>query len=326
MKRKSMRYAAIDIGSNTFHLLIIELSTAKKLKVIRDIQKPTRLSRGLEKRGEFELAAMQRSIETLKEFCQICNRLKVKTIRAVGTSALRRSKNSHHFLQQTQEKCQLEIKVISGFQEAELIAKAVSYFYDLSQGTTLIVDIGGGSTEFIFVKDGAVKEAKSIILGCVDLSEHFFPQEKATDAQRLALQEEVAKRLEQIPESILQPKMVSLGGTATCLGSLALGLKRFSPEKVEGMVLHIKKIDAIIGRLQELSVAKRIRELGLEPLRADIILAGSLIQRQIMKKYGITSCTISTLGVRYGLIVKMIEEDGICINNMKELFLQGDVT
>jgi exopolyphosphatase/guanosine-5'-triphosphate,3'-diphosphate pyrophosphatase len=318
MKSGPLRYAAIDIGSNTLHLLITELTKAHKLNIIRDIQKPTRLSSGLEKRGELELTAMQRSLETLEEFRQICDRLKVKVVQAVGTSALRRSKNSNYFIEQAKEKCQLEIEIISGFREAELILKAVSKAYNLSEGFSLIVDIGGGSTEFIFVKDNIVEELKSVILGCVDLTEQFFPQQKATDAQRIALQDEVIKRLEQVSALALSPKMVSLGGTATCLGSLARGLKRFSPEKVEGMDLDIKKIDDIIGRLQQLSVAERIRELGLEPLRADIILAGALIQREIMNKYRITSCTISTLGVRYGLILKMMEEDGIFIKPQKQ--------
>ncbi len=318
MKSGHLRYAAIDIGSNTLHLLITELTKDKKLRVIRDIQKPTRLSSGLKNKGELEFAAMQRSLETLEEFRQICDRLKVKAVKAVGTSALRRSKNSHYFIEQAKEKCQLEIEIISGLQEAELILKAVSNAYDLSEGFSLIVDIGGGSTEFIFVKDNIVEEVKSVILGCVDFTEQFFPQQKATDAQRIALQDEVIKRLEQVPALTLCPKMVSLGGTATCLGSLALGLKRFSPEKVEGMDLDIKKIDDIIARLQQLSVAGRIRELGLEPLRADIIFAGALIQREIMNKYRITSCTISTLGVRYGLILKIMEEDGIFIKHQKQ--------
>ena len=115
----------------------------------------------------------------------------------------------------------------------------------------------------------------------------------------------------------ISPKMVSLGGTATCLGSLAQGLKRFSPEKVNGMILPIEKIAELIDVLQKLRIAERIEQLGLQPLRADIILAGALIQQQIMLKYNIKESIISTLGVRYGLLLQMLEEKGIDINKRK---------
>lgn len=309
-----LRYATIDIGSNTLHLLIAELTEKKELKIIRDIQQPTRLSINLQHKGELEPQAIERSLKILEEFCQISRQLKVKEIRAVGTSALRRAQNTDQFLRQLQEKCQLRAQVISGFQEAELVLKAVYYDYNLKEGRSLIVDIGGGSTEFIFVKEGEVEELKSVALGSVDFTEQFLPEEKATEAQCNALREEVDERLKQLPALNIIPKMISLGGTATCLGSLALGLKRFSAEKVEGMRLDLKKVAVIIDRLQQLSVAERISQLGLQPFRADIILAGALIQQQIMKKYDVKTSIISTKGVRYGLLIKMLEEVGISID------------
>jgi len=313
MNSAPFRYAAIDIGSNTFHLLIAELTRDKGLKIIRDIQRPTRLSASLQQKGGLESEAINRSLKTLEEFCDICRRLEAKEVRAVGTSALRRAANASQFLQQAKQKCQLEVEVISGFQEAELVLKAVFYNYSLREGRSLIADIGGGSTEFIFIKEGKVEEVKSLSLGSVDLTEQFFPGDKATKAQCSALGKVVKQKLKLLPAMDVSPKMISLGGTATCLGSLALGLRQYSAEKVDGITLDIEKIADIIEILQGLSVTERIHRLGLQPLRADIILAGAIIQQKIMEKYGIKSCQISAKGVRYGLLLKMLEENGITI-------------
>ena len=296
------RYAAIDIGSNTILLLIGQITPQGTFEVIQDCGETTRLGRGLQKGGKFDPVSVQASIAALKHFCSLCEQEGVKEIACVGTNALRIAQDADTFIQEIQKGCNISPRIISEEEEARLSYLSVQKD-PLIRQDAVVMDVGGGSTEYIFRHTKSTSDQLKIIslpLGAVRLTEQFLYRDPPSRDEVKKLRAEIDKSLHTIPP-VSEGELVGIGGTAVTLATMHLGLNAFDREKVHGLNLSITELRGQVKELREKDLAARKEIKGLSPDRADIILAGAMIILAMMERLKRNTLYISTHGLRYGL-------------------------
>lgn len=306
--------AVIDVGTNTLILLIARVK-GKQIEVLHDEAVVTRLGQGLTENHFFLSDAMKRSRETICAFKKTCDAKKVKKIYAVGTAACRIAANTQVFIDSVKEACGIVIKVITGDEEAELSFKAVLKDFSQKDKKIIAVDIGGGSTEIITGPVNAKKlspeTAISLPLGSVRLTEQFVTNDPIPEEQfkrlHTSIRNDLADELDDFYSEPIDPKkyvLVATAGTATTLAALDRKVKKYDPTKIHGKPLKQANLEAIIQQLIPLKVQDRQKLPGMEPLRADVILAGALLLLEILKFFKKDEAIISDRGLRYGVFYK----------------------
>ncbi len=299
------RVAAIDIGTNTILLLIAEVEDGK-LKSLFEMETVVRLGEGVQKNGILLKEAMGRGLQALAQYLKCCQEMKVQKIFAAGTSALREAKNSGDFLKLVKEKLNLSIKVISGEEEARLSFLAVSKDLQEKEKSILVVDVGGGSTEFILGKGGQIKEWISLPLGSVRFTEQFLHSDPVQEEEWEKMGKKIRELLVNIPHSEEPLSMVAVGGTATTLASVEQGLEDFITEKIHHFVLKREALKNQLSLYRSKTIEERKKIKGLPPVRADVILTGGAILFLAMEELSCPSVLISCHGVRYGLLYEKL--------------------
>ena len=297
------RLVSIDIGTNTILLLIAEVEE-EKIKPLFEMETVVRLGEGVQESGILTKEAMDRGIETLSHYLERCQAMKAQKIFAVGTSALREAKNSAEFLRLVKEKTNLSIEVISGEEEARLSFLAVSKDLMEVNEPILVVDVGGGSTEFILGRGNRVDQWTSLPLGSVRFTEQFLHSDPVSQEEWNIMEKRIRELLAEIPHSQEPFSMVAVGGTATTLASVDQGLEEFIPEKIHHFVLRKEALRNQLLLYRSKSVKERKKIPGLPAARADVILAGGAILYLTMEDLGCPSVLISCHGVRYGLLYR----------------------
>lgn len=299
------RVASIDIGTNTILLLIAEVE-GDKLKPLFEKETIVRLGEGLHKNGVLSDEAMGRGYQTLAQYLERCRDMEVQEIFAAGTSALREATNSENFLEMIKEKINLLIEIISGEEEAQLSFLAVVKDLREKEKTILVVDVGGGSTEFILGKGNRILQSVSLPLGSVRLTEQFLISDPVQKNEWKKMEGEIQKLFSNIPHPKESFSMVAVGGTATTLASVEQGLKEFVFEKIHHFVLKKEALKNQLLLYQSKTINERKKISGLPPARADVILAGGTILSMTMEELRCSSVLISCHGVRYGLLYKKL--------------------
>jgi len=299
------RVASIDIGTNTILLLIAKVEEGK-LKPLFEMETIVRLGEGVQKNGVLSEEAMKRGFQTLAQYLEQCQTMGVQKIFAVGTSALREAKNSDHFLKMIQEKLYLSIEIISGEEEAQLSFLAVARDFNELKKSTLVIDVGGGSTEFILGKGDQITQWVSLPLGSVRFTEQFLFSEPAQKGEWEIMEGEIRKLLPKIPHPQGPLSLVAVGGTATTLASVEQGLAEFIPEKIHHFVLKKEALRNQLHLYRSKTIDERRKIPGLPPARADMILAGGAILYMAMEELNCPSVLVSCHGVRYGLLYKRL--------------------
>ncbi len=298
------RFAAIDVGSNTMKLLLVEKDGQGGFTPFYQTSRPARLGKGINAR-QLRESIMDSALETLAEFATICRANHVDQVAAIGTSALRDAENREHFLVRARG-IGIDIQVIPGEEEARLSYTAVRrdpHWRDAEH--LLVVDIGGGSTEVIFGNRLGIESRVSLPLGAVRMTEsalHSDPPAilEMAEAARLA-----SEGLQGLRPAAANYTAVGVGGTLTNMCRVALSLSVDSEgntEKVHGARLTQFEVETQVERYASCSVEQRRRFLGLDPARADVILGGALILLQVMQKSAVTQVDVSTRGLRWGLL------------------------
>jgi exopolyphosphatase/guanosine-5'-triphosphate,3'-diphosphate pyrophosphatase len=300
-----MRVASIDIGTNTILLLIAEVQGGR-LKPLFEMETIVRLGEGVQKNGILLPEAMDRGLQALSQYLERCQEMEVKKIFAVGTSALREAKNSGDFLTTVRKKIDLPIEIISGEKEARLSFLAVARDLKEMNRWILVVDVGGGSTEFILGKGKRVEQWVSLPLGSVRFTEQFLPTDPVQEKEWEQMQREIERLLVDIPRSQVPPFMVAVGGTATTLASVEQGLDEFSFEKIHHFVLRKEDLRNQLFLYRSKTIDERRRIPGLPSSRADVILAGGAILYRAMEDLNCPSVLVSCHGIRYGLLYKRL--------------------
>jgi exopolyphosphatase/guanosine-5'-triphosphate,3'-diphosphate pyrophosphatase len=301
-----MRVASIDIGTNTILLLIAELGKGT-VKSLVDVETIARLGEGVQKNRILSQEAMTRGFQTLSDYMQRCRSMDVEKVFAVGTSALREADNASEFLNMIKERLGLFIDIISG--EEEALFSFLSVARDLGESekrSTLVVDVGGGSTEFFLGKGDRVYGWTSLPLGAVRLTEQFLHADPIREEEWHRMEKAIRERLSEIPRGEEPVNLVAVGGTATTLASVEQGLRTFAVEKIHHFCLTGEALRNQLLLYRSKTIEERKNIPGLAPARADVILAGGAILSMAMEELQCPSVLVSCHGVRYGVLYKRL--------------------
>lgn len=298
-----MKKAAVDIGTNSTRLYIAD--AGEKIKRIEKYTEITRLGKDVDREKRLKKAGMQKNIDVLMKYKEIAESYGIKDIIAIATSAVRDASNRDEFIRLVEEKTGIEIKVISGREEAELGFIGASSMLDNGCGT--VCDIGGGSTELIFGREGAVELAESIDIGAVRITERFLNPGRVSVSEIESAHNYIEMVISPVIEQINNKGrfgLVGIGGTATTLAAIEQKLKKYDIEKVHGYRLSRESVDDIFNNLKGMSLEQKRNIPGLQKERADIITAGTLILRTVMDKMDSPCITISEFDNLDGAIMK----------------------
>jgi exopolyphosphatase / guanosine-5'-triphosphate,3'-diphosphate pyrophosphatase len=325
-----MKIAAIDIGTNSTRLLIsvAEKSSESKVRVepILRAMKITRLGSGLEQSGKIGASNAVLTIEVLKEYKRLLKSHNVSRYRAVGTRVFRQAENSDEFVKQVFLETGLDVEIISGTLEAELsfsgaikevepykiFGKAKKVLRDCGKSkNVLVVDIGGGSTEFILgsAKEGTINYLSSVDIGSVILSEKFLPgdipdNKSVADLLQFA-EDKVKNTLEEISQ-IGFAFMAGLAGTISSLSAVNLEIGEYDREKIHGHILYRDMVIDIFKRFCSVDLKTRKKIKGLEPARADIIIGGTAILIKILEMLCLESFIVSENDILDGIVYSLL--------------------
>jgi exopolyphosphatase/guanosine-5'-triphosphate,3'-diphosphate pyrophosphatase len=297
-----MRVAAIDCGTNSIRLLIADIDGNNFREVVRDME-IVRLGQGVDQTGQFHPDAIARTLTAVDKFAAEIAKRGVEKIRFCATSATRDATNRHLFVDGVRDRLGIEPEVISGDEEAALSFTGAIKDLNPSDGPFLVVDIGGGSTEFVFGTN-TVEAARSVNIGCVRMSERHFANDPATAEQvelaRTDIQAAVAEAAAEVP--ITQAKtLVAVAGTATTVAAAALNLAEY-----DRYAIHLSRItaDQVHAASTMFLTSKREDRLALgymHPGRVDVIAAGSLVLSEIMKATGASEFVASESDILDGM-------------------------
>jgi exopolyphosphatase/guanosine-5'-triphosphate,3'-diphosphate pyrophosphatase len=336
-----MRAAAIDVGTNTVRLLVGEPDGAGGYRPIFAAQEITRLGQGLLPDRLLQPEPMQRTLAVLEWFRRLADSHGASRTAVVGTSALREASNRQEFLRRARRETGLDVRVISGEEEARLTLRGVraalpavgTHCGPVDQGhhlrstgpdamgaplrgRLLLMDIGGGSTEFLLADGDAVVATASTGLGVVKLTEAHVRHDPPILAELTAIHDVVAARLARLRAegfpgvgpagAALATTFVGTAGTVTTLAAVDLSLTAYDPGRVNGHRLSRNRVHALLRELASLPLARRRTVPGLEPARADVIVAGALVCQVVMETLGFPSIVVSDGGLREGILLDLL--------------------
>ena len=286
--------AAIDIGTNSVRLLIAEIKDGQLKKVLESDLITTRIGEGMTTNSSLKKEAMERTILALKCFGDKVACFNPDTIRAVATSAVRDSDNGGLFCEMVKKETGLEVEIISGQEEAYLsYFGVVNGFGQAFPENTIVVDVGGGSTEIIWTnKEGQIC-CRSLPIGAVRLAE-------GTNSDELT-QKHLQGVISNIPRTNLS--VVGVGGTITSLAAIDLRLDKYDPKKVHGYELTLQRIKEIYSNLKDLSLTERVKVPGVQAQRADIIVYGIKIFELLLKSLKMEKITVSEADILNGILL-----------------------
>jgi exopolyphosphatase/guanosine-5'-triphosphate,3'-diphosphate pyrophosphatase len=306
------RLAAIDVGSNSIRLLVAEYGPHSGITVIDEVKEQPRLATGVAQTGRLDPAAMDRAVAALARMQGVCERRGVARVAAVATSAVREATNGPAFVQRVKDEVGLELRVIDAEAEAALSYRSVAHHFPLDGGRTVIADIGGGSLELIGAVDGLVEHTISLPFGAVRLTELFLSgqpdQRAAVRKLRGYLGRQFRRRLP--IRDWTAPVLIGSGGSFTNLGRMAAARRGLSAaDPVHGTAVGIAEVEHLLDWLSGMSPEKRAQVEGLNPQRADIILAGLAVTAELLERIEAREMKVSAFGLREGLLLEMAGVD-----------------
>jgi len=291
------KQGVIDIGTNTLLLLIVD----DQLHRVVDLCRFGRLGKGLDASGNLAADAIARSLEICREYRRVMDEHGVKAPAVIATQALREAKNASAFVTPAQEILQAPIEVIGGTREAELAYTSVAQaFPELAGQPYVVVDVGGGSSEFIVTDGTRVVSAVSVPIGAVRLTERHLKHDPPTRDEIDELAADIDRHLGPLDLPIQIP-LIGTAGTATTMAAVALGLATYDPDKVTGLRLEPARVNHLRDDLLAKTTAERTAMPGIEPQRADVIAAGVAIYARALARIHAPVMIACDRGIRWGL-------------------------
>lgn len=302
------RKAIIDIGSNSIKFFVGELAADKTITTVLDTNDIARLGENLNKTGMICPEAMERNVASVAAFCAKAKELGADEIVAVGTMALRTASNSAEFVEKVKAACGLEVQIIPGEEEARLSYLAVLSGLPLQGGDLVVFDTGGGSTEFIFGHGTQLVKRFSVNLGAVRITENYLTSDPVTPEQVSAAIAQIDKEFAAAGVEGHPDQLVGMGGTVTSMGAVKHRMVKYDPDVIQGSTLTKEDISEQIGDYSSRTIEQRKELPGLQPKRADVILAGACILDVITSRLGVDKLTISDRGLRHGLAFDLFQK------------------
>ena len=301
MARDLHRVAVVDIGSNSTRLLIADVGSGEVAEVER-LSTVTRLGRGVDLSGQLSGEAVEAACAAIDGYMSLCRKAEVESYRAIATSAVRDASNGSAFIAELRERFALSASVLDGEEEARLTYVGATHEHPPAE-PTLVVDIGGGSTELIVGTEREIAFHASLQAGVVRHTERHISgdpptaielEELAADVRAL-IRGATAGELEAIPAT-----GIAVAGTPTSLASIELGLEPYDPKRVHGHRLELPTIQRLLSRLASAPLAERAQIPGLHPDRAPNIVAGVVILVETMRAFGLERIEVSEHDILYG--------------------------
>jgi len=303
-----MRVAAIDCGTNSIRLLIADIEGNNFREVMRDME-IVRLGQGVDQTGQFHPDAIVRTLLAVDKFAAEIAKRGVEKIKFCATSATRDATNRYLFVDGVRERLGIEPEVISGDEEAALSFSGAIQDLDPKEGPFLVVDIGGGSTEFVFGTT-SVDAARSVNIGCVRMSERHFANDPATAEQielaRIDIKAAIAQAAAEVP--ITQAKtLVAVAGTATTVAAAALELAEYDRYAIHLARISVTQVHEASAMFLTKSREERLALGYMHPGRVDVIAAGALVLSEIMKATGATEFVASESDILDGMARSLVQ-------------------
>jgi exopolyphosphatase/guanosine-5'-triphosphate,3'-diphosphate pyrophosphatase len=300
------RAAVVDLGTNSTRLLVADVEDGAVHEIERRTN-VTRLGDGVDRTGRLSDASMERVSEVLAEYRALIDELGAERVVAVATSAMRDADNGPGFQHRLNERFAIDARVIPGEEEAKLTFRGATAAREVGAGTeTLVVDIGGGSTEYVIGRPGAEPRFHvSTRLGSVRQTERHGEALDALAAEaRRIVEEEVPAALREGVDA-----GIAVAGTPTSLAAIDLELDPYDPERVDGHQLSLGAAEAILARLAAIPLDERREVTGLHPDRAPTIVAGTIILVQSMRTFGLSEIEVSEADLLHGAALQVVESD-----------------
>jgi len=298
------RYAVIDVGTNSVKFHIGERRADGAWRTIVDRAEVTRLGEGLEETGRLNPEPIERTIEAIAGMAEEAQRDGVTAIAAVGTAGLRIAPNSADLVDGVRARCGVEVEVIPGEEEGRLAYLAVKSGLGLAEGSLVVFDTGGGRSQFTFGHGEHVDERFSLNVGAARFTERFGLDGVVSDNELATALDAIAADLAPLDGRATPDALVGMGGAVTNITAVKHGLATYDPDIVQGTVLDRTEIDRQIELYRTRTAEERRQIVGLQPKRAEVILAGACIVRTVMEKLGCESLTVSDRGLRHGLLAE----------------------
>lgn len=327
-------YAAIDIGTNSMKLLVGSIEPAASegsgytITTMAEELVVTRLGEGLAATGRLSPEAIDRNVSQLAAMAEKARAMGAAAIAVVGTMALREAANADTFLRLARSRCQLEVEIISGEEEGRLaFLGALSGLHATADTVFCVFDTGGGSTEFMLGEAGRLREHFSITLGVREMTERYLHHDPPLPEEIRALQGAIVKRLADAGDRIAVChegsaagpdastdrngasssaggfRLVGMGGTVTTLAAVRRGMKHYDPRVIAGTILDRREIHRQMQLYSSLPLSRRKEIDGLEPDRADVMLAGAAIVAAVIDRLGCDELEVNDRGLRHGLLL-----------------------
>ncbi|HKI50588.1 MAG TPA: Ppx/GppA phosphatase family protein [Geothermobacteraceae bacterium] len=321
------RLAAIDIGTNSIRCIVVEVEPDDSIRVVGDEKAQVRLGEGLYASGKISREAWARAEEALQRMVMIAQGLGVEVVEAVATSAVRQAKNGDRFLREMQKLTGLEIQLISGDEEARLAALSARYNFDLDGSRYAVIDIGGGSVEVVTGIGSHLSEINSLALGAVYLTETFQGSDPLSDQQFKQLRKYVRRELKRkapgggLPVSAV----IGSGGTLTNIGSMVMAMRGEKFDSVHRYEVLRSEVVHLLAMLRRKDLKGREATPGLDPARADIIVAGITVTNELLRHFGCNLLRINHKGIREGLILASLEKHGLIATRFPQVDWRASV-
>ena len=303
------RYAVIDVGTNSVKFHVGERAADGAWTTVADRAEVTRLGEGLDDRGKLREEPMRRTVDAIAGMADEATRDGVEEIAAVGTAGLRIAVNSADLLAAVRERTGIEVEVISGEEEGRLAFLAATAGLGRPSGPLVVFDTGGGSSQFTFGRGQDVEERFSVNVGAARFTERFGLDGIVDDETLASVRDAIASDLERLDDRPPPDTLIGMGGANTNLAAVKLGLETYDSEAVQGTVLDAAEIDRQIELYRTKTAGQRRDIVGLQPNRAEVILAGACIVRTVLAKLGRDALTVSDRGLRHGLLVDRFNEN-----------------
>ncbi len=316
-------YASIDIGTNTLRLLVAEAGKDGFIVPVVYKRIITRLGGLFSEQKGIDLDSATRTIKALREFRRMVDERGVKEVFAVATSVVRRAKNREWFLEEVYRNTGFVVRVLSGEEEARLCVRGVLSVVG-GDGRCLIMDIGGGSTEFIATADGRIKGIWSMDMGVVHLTERYLKSDPPGDYELREMESEISRTIDELTRSMtadgVEPDeysgtggafLVGTAGTITTLAMLDQSLEEYDPVRINNYILSRDSICRLYTNLSGLTLKEREEVLVLEKGREDLIVAGSAISLIVADRFGFDGLRVSDSGLLEGILLDRLGMKGI---------------
>ncbi len=317
--------AAIDLGTNSFHLVVAKPSGNSRFEILDREKEVVRLGSGSGDMKELQPDAVERGVRTLERFRRIADAAGAE-VHAVATSAVREAVNRSTFLRRAWEEAGVRVDVISGVEEARLIHLGVLQSVPVFDQQALVIDIGGGSTEFVLGRGGNVLDARSLKLGSIRLTDRFFAKEpvkrKAVEEARAWIRAQLTPAARMVREHGGFEVAVGSSGTILNLAEVVQARAGRPPlRKLSGASFTAAELADVVAELvAHPRAADRLRVPGLDPKRADIILGGALVLEQAVGVLGIEEVVVSDFALREGVLLDVLRRrQSTSIGHLRDL-------